>query len=181
MTWYKVGDIGPAGGYIFYADAAGFVVGDVTYHYLEAAPTDLEGTYQWGGSGTSCSTGTAIGTGITNTAELVTHDHGTPSSGGSGLHLAARACADFSMINNNMTYSDWFLPSKKELALIYCTLKIAGLGVWSGTYWSSSDAPNYDTYNPKYYAWGHRFDDDSQYGYFKWSAYSVRAVRAFSH
>ena len=56
---YKVGDTGPGGGIIVYVDAAGFVnysgdgfsIGDMcltgTCHYLEMAPTDLEGTYSW--------------------------------------------------------------------------------------------------------------------------------------
>ena len=56
---YKVGDTGPGGGIIFYVDEAGFdnsSGGDTsigamcvtgTCHYLEMAPTELEGQYPW--------------------------------------------------------------------------------------------------------------------------------------
>jgi len=56
---YAVGDTGPGGGIIVYKDEAGFdnSSGDptsigamclkVTCHYLEMAPTDLEGTFAW--------------------------------------------------------------------------------------------------------------------------------------
>ena len=56
---YKVGDVGPGGGVIFYVDETGFdnSDGDLTSigavcstgicHYLEMAPTDLEGQYSW--------------------------------------------------------------------------------------------------------------------------------------
>ena len=56
---YEVGDTGPGGGIIVYVDEAGFdnSSGDDTSigamclplscHYLEMAPTDLEGTYSW--------------------------------------------------------------------------------------------------------------------------------------
>jgi len=56
---YKVGDTGPGGGIIFYVDEAGFdnssgvdtSIGAMCLtgicHYLEAAPTVLEGEYSW--------------------------------------------------------------------------------------------------------------------------------------
>ena len=56
---YKVGDTGPGGGIIVYVDVAGFgnSSGDptsidamcfkVACHYLEMAPTDLEGSFAW--------------------------------------------------------------------------------------------------------------------------------------
>ncbi|MDR1787700.1 MAG: DUF1566 domain-containing protein, partial [Treponema sp.] len=164
------GGPGPAGGLIFYESTSGFSSNGVTCHYLEAAPTDLEGTYQWGGYGWYCNTGTAIGTGAANTAELATHDHGTPSSG-SGLHLAARACADYSYGG----YNDWFLPSIDELNLMYTNLKEQGLGGFSNNCdWSSSE------YGALYPAWSQGFYYGIQYNNLgKDNGYSVRAVRAF--
>ncbi|MDR1788732.1 MAG: DUF1566 domain-containing protein, partial [Treponema sp.] len=105
------------------------------------------------------------------TAELATHDHETPSYG-SGLHLAARACADYS-VTNGTTYDDWFLPSKDELNLMYTNLQAQGLGGFSNTYyWSSSESSSNN-------ALGHYFDYGLQYGTAKINARSVRAVRAF--
>jgi hypothetical protein len=165
---YEIGDPGPAGGLICYVNLDGFNSNGVICHYLEAAPADL-GTCQWGGNNTNCgATRTDIGTGAANTAALATHDHGTPSSG-SGLHIAARACAGYSYGG----YSDWFLPSKDELALMYTNLKAQELGGFSDTdYWSSSE-------NDSNYAWKQNFALGSQGTYQKVHERLVRAVRAF--
>lgn len=36
-------------------------------------------------------------------------------------------------------YTDWFLPSENELALVYNNIKNQGIGSWSGEYWSSTE------------------------------------------
>ncbi|MDR1787688.1 MAG: DUF1566 domain-containing protein [Treponema sp.] len=155
---------GPGGGLIFYVSTSGFG----GCHYLEAAPADLPGTYQWGGYGTSCDTGTAIGTGAANTAALAACEHGTPSYG-SGLHEAARACAAY----DGGGCDDWFLPGKEELNLMYTNLKQQGLGGFSRrSYWSSSEIAGNS-------AWYQSFASGSQDYYSKDSDCSVRAVRAF--
>jgi hypothetical protein len=158
---YSTGDTGPAGGLICYADATGFVFDGVTYHYLEAAPADLSGTYQWGGYGTFCSTETAIGTGAANTAALTASDHGH-------THPAAQACAEYEYDS----YDDWFLPSKDELNQMYTNLKKLGLGGFvNDYYWSSSEIS--DT------TWVQSFGNGTQYSGYKGSAYRVRAARMF--
>jgi hypothetical protein len=155
---YNIGDTGPAGGLIFYADATGFVSAGVTYHYMEAAPEDLSGTYQWGGYGTSCSTETAIGTGAANTAALTASDHGHP-------HPAAQACAEYEYDS----YDDWFLPSTNEWD---CNSMWNRLSV-KGNYWSSSGASTT-------YAWYQYIGDyGAQPIATKQSELRVRAVRAF--
>jgi TolB-like protein len=72
-------------------------------------------------------------------------------------------------------YSDWRLPTKDELDLIYQNLRAKNRGsLGDSWHWSSSE------YNNSY-AWDQRFSDGSQdtdYGY-KANTYSVRAVRAF--
>jgi TolB-like protein len=71
--------------------------------------------------------------------------------------------------------SDWRLPSKDDLNLIYENIQKAGvMNLGSGsTYWSSSQGG----YNGP---WVQRFSDGSQSGdYHKYVAFSVRAVRAF--
>jgi hypothetical protein len=158
---YALGKTGPAGGLICYVNPDGFSSNGVTCHYLEAAPADL-GDYEWGGWGTSCSTGTDIGTGAANTAALTASDHGHP-------HPAAQACADYSYGG----YDDWFLPSKDELNLMYTNLKAQGLGGFSDDlYWSSSE-------HGGDYAWFQSFDNGRQFNSNKYFTISVRAVRAF--
>jgi len=70
-------------------------------------------------------------------------------------------------------YSDWYLPSKEELNLMYKNLKRKGLGGFAGEiYWSSSEGT-------AYIAWLQAFGDGSQYDGGKYGNLRVRAVRAF--
>jgi hypothetical protein len=77
-------------------------------------------------------------------------------------------------------YSDWRLPTKEELALVYRNLRLRNLGAMGNNYhWSS--APNNSIFmgtdNP--YAWGQSFSDGRQSYDRKITPYTVRAVRAF--
>ena len=142
-----------AGGIVFQLDGTG--------HGLVAAPAD-QGQVTWGCPGTSVATGTAVGTGPGNTAAILAScaDTGT----------AARL-ADGLVLNG---YSDWFLPSRDEFALVRSNLYLQGLGgivTWN-LYWTSSqsDASNataYDVYG------------NSPWSYPKQYAVLVRPVRAF--
>jgi hypothetical protein len=71
-------------------------------------------------------------------------------------------------------YSDWFLPSKDELNLMYTNLKVAGVGGFvANGYWSSSE-------DNAHSAWGQRFGTYVyQPGVPKYNEGRVRAVRAF--
>lgn len=72
-------------------------------------------------------------------------------------------------------YSDWYLPSKDELNLVYINLRITGKISGNDWFWSSSEDGNH-------YAWSQIFSDGSQYDYYhKGYTYSVRAVRAFNY
>ena len=89
-------------------------------------------------------TGTAIGTGKTNTQLLVNamDDETYTSSYGSGKtgNYAAKLCDDLTYTVKGITYSDWFLPSRDELNLMYKQLKANGLGGFANSYyWSSSE------------------------------------------
>ncbi|MDR3302237.1 MAG: hypothetical protein LBT01_06880, partial [Spirochaetaceae bacterium] len=65
---YKIGDRGPAGGWIFY-DKGVFSNG---WRYLESAPAETEFQADWGAAGKDVSgTGTAVGTGKRNTQIIV--------------------------------------------------------------------------------------------------------------
>ena len=101
---YVIGDTGPAGGIIFMTPTS---VGNTTGKYFEMAPADLTTTYNWC-SNTSLllsASGTAIGTGASNTAIML-----QTCSSGAGFETDA-----YSTTVSSKTYSDWFLPSRDEL------------------------------------------------------------------
>jgi hypothetical protein len=170
ITWkppaaYAVGDTGPAGGIIFY------VKGDNSdgWRYLEAAPASTEWpAAKWGTDGTAIpgARGIAVGTGKQNTAAIIAVQ-------GTGSTYAAQLCDDLT----SGGFSDWFLPSKDELALMYTNLRNQGLGDFAATppsapYWSSSEVDAKS-------AWFRVFDDDFYFYGPKSYANVVRAVRAF--
>jgi hypothetical protein len=125
---YKVGDIGPGGGRVFYASTTGFNCGpDYTAtgspynfkcYYLEAAPTTganawTDAAYPWSGNTTTTvnnasapetATATAIGWGYRNTLAIVLQN-ATANKAGT-ISRAYRG-------PNNL--SDWYLPSFDEL------------------------------------------------------------------
>jgi len=168
---YKIGDKGPAGGIIFY-DKGTYSDG---WRYLEAAPAGTDFTAQWGAYNKNVSgISTDIGTGKQNTQLIVDVLRGTIESG-----TAAQRCARL----NIGGFTDWFLPSRDELDLMYKNLKQKGLGGFRATddkyslYWSSSQVPN-DSFSIS--AWSQGFMDGVQNNFFlRDSTYSVRAARAF--
>jgi hypothetical protein len=120
-------------------------------------PRRKRGCYEaWAGS-----FGTAIGTGAGNTAMIVAY---CSQSG-----IAARICS--ALVLNG--YSDWFLPSKDELNLMYQNLNQAGLGSFANDwYWSSTE-------NNSSNAWLQNFSDGGQVSGSKGANKYVRAVRVF--
>ena len=179
-TPYVLGDIGPAGGYIFY-DKGSYYKADFTivkaagngtvpitptydgWRYLEAASYDQSAGTEWGCYGVSIpgAGGTAVGTGEQNTIDIET--------GCTTFDTAADICAILSFGG----YSDWFLPSKDELNLMYENLKVFGVGGFADNYyWSSSE---YDAG----FAWCQHFYWADQYNDYKGNTYRVRAVRVF--
>jgi uncharacterized protein len=129
---YTPGDVGPAGGFIFYVNPGYEKDG---WRYLEAAPVDQSLGAKWGCFRTQISgaRGTAIGTGRMNTADMLAAcaERGT----------AADLCAAYAL--NGIV--GWFLPSRDELAMLYRNLKAAGLADFRDAgmtdncqYWTSS-------------------------------------------
>ncbi len=111
------------GGLVFYLDAT-------TLHGLISATYDQSVGAPWGCSGTLIpgSQGTAVGTGMANTIALVAD---CTTAG-----IAAKLCSDLVASG----YSDWYLPSREELNLMYEKLKLQGLGGFSAVnYWSSTE------------------------------------------
>ncbi len=184
---YRIGDTGPAGGLIFY-DKGVFTNG---WRYLEAAPKEAEFELEfdgagnvigprWGANGQNV-TGTETGTGIgkENTRIIVEYLNGSPDPGLPNTECAAYICDDMELNG----FTDWFLPSKDELDLMYKNLCAQGLGgfnttntanqPWLSYYWSSSQYSNTSAYVLD-------FSNGSQKtNVNKSDTYSVRAIRAF--
>jgi hypothetical protein len=154
---YRIGDTGPAGGIVFY-DKGHESNG---WRYMEVAPGD-QGVCQWGSSMTTGATGTAVGTGKSNTAAIVAA-YGTTS-------YAGVVCSNYDLRG----HSDWFLPSNDELTLLMQNLQSRGLGDFleNGIYWSSTE---YSTYN----AWSWWMDVGLDHSISKISLYRVRPIRQF--
>jgi len=145
------------GGIIFYIDETG-------KHGLIAAPQDQSTGIMWynGSNIVTGADGIAIGTGRSNTTKIVQMQ-------GEGSY-AAKLCDDL-VLNG---YSDWFLPSKYELNILYQNRNLIGgfFTMDETSYWSSSEDLSYD-------AWCQQFTNGNQsYGY-KSDAHRVRAIRAF--
>jgi hypothetical protein len=158
----RIGDRGPAGGFIFYDKGR---VSD-GWRYLETAPFAAEFSAEWGAYGTDVSgTGKEIGSGRRNTQIIIGRLNALDET-----RKAAQLCSSL----NCGGKTDWFLPSKDELNLMYRNLKNVGIGGFSDDqYWSSSQDDKED-------AWYQRFSDGNQNNrYFKYTARLVRAVRAF--
>jgi hypothetical protein len=141
------------GGIIFYLDGSG--------GGLIAAPTDQTSS-PWGCEGTliSGADGTATGTGAQNTIDI---ELGCTTTG-----TAADICANLTLGG----YSDWFLPSKEEVNLMYTKSFEIGNFEVNGIYWSSTETDNSR-------AWGRSFGNGTPVNAEKSYAANVRAIRAF--
>jgi hypothetical protein len=143
------------GGIIFYIDGTG-------QHGLICSESDI-GLVSWGcyGIPISGADNTAIGAGNQNTTDIIT---GCTEAG-----IAAAVCYNLTL----NTYTDWFLPSKDELNLMYTNLKLTSLASFSSFYHSSSE------YSSQC-AWCQNFNDGVQYSNIgKGLTSYVRAVRSF--
>ena len=145
-----------AGGIIFYLDSSGL-------HGLVCASNNQSNMAIWGCPDINIpgANGTAIGSGMQNSLDIL----GNCATVG----IAADICDEL-VLNG---YSDWFLPSKEELKLMYTNLKTLGIGTFGITpYWSSSEMTDS-------FAWQVIFNGGISQGSGKNSFASVRAVRVF--
>jgi len=129
---------------------------------MEAALADQSIGAVWGCYGTDITgaDGTTVGTGAQNTANIVAECDSTPDN--------AAEITDAYELNG---YTDWFLPSKDELNLLYLQKDVVG-GFSGSYYWTSSSD---DTTG----AWVHNFFNGAQFALPKDTGQRVRAVRAF--
>lgn len=181
----QLGDIGPAGGIVFYDGGPNHSWG----RYLEASPSSTEAVglpwkrlsvndrqrrlYYDSPLATARLKRVAsklIGAGQLNTTRIIrTYGRG---------NYAARYAA-LLVVNG---YDDWFLPSEDELEKMYTFMQTADTPLdplKRSYYWSSSE---YDYDN----AWTINFKDGQQFDRLKWTvpgpgikAIRVRAIRAF--
>ena len=170
-TTYSVGDFAQ-GGIVFWVDETG-------QHGLVAAKEDQSTGVRWyaGTHGNTQAKGDGPFSGEANTSIIIAAQ---VAIGDDGSTYAARICNELQVTEGGKTYGDWYLPSKKELDLMYqnkATIDATagvngGSGFASAYYWSSTENNNYS-------AWLQVFDYGYQdYGY-KDFASRVRAVRAF--
>ena len=164
--------------YIFQPGDTGYVAGET--HGLIAATEDQSSGIQWSAAPiVTGATGTAIGTGLTNTNAII-------AAQGSGSYAASIA-RDY----NGGGYTDWFLPSKDELNQLWLNQFDAYINLntifsnYPGlvyltqghAYWSSTEFDYYDAWFQFFYQT--QFEDGLQDNVGKFNTTYVRAVRAF--
>ena len=112
---YKVGDIGPGGGLIFYYNPTGTVINGHFVHYMEMAPNTWSGGSAdpqklWATASNQNSSVTntdAFGAGYANTIAIVNQGNGVTTAAGAVRAYTANG------------KSDWFLPTGQE-AVQWC-------------------------------------------------------------
>jgi hypothetical protein len=164
---YAPGDVGPAGGLVFYVNPNYATDG---WRYLEAASFDQSAGAKWGcfRRAIQGARGTAIGTGKQNTADMM--------SACNDANTAAALCANAN-ING---FTGWFLPSRDELAIMYTNLKttvasdfnIRGI-TDNFVYWTSSQQTTDMANHIDFADLGRQHYDDKDF------PRRVRAIRAF--
>lgn len=168
----EVGDIGPGGGVVFYVLDSSV---KSRWHYLEASPDGwndggADSKILWctksnvfvksvmtGNTPAKSITSGLIGLGVKNTQAIV----------GS----CAQSAASLSTAYRGGGYSNWSLPSKEELQLMFKNKALIG-GFSEGVYWSSTEvAANY--------AEALSFINGSQFFTLKSCPNFVRPIRSF--
>ncbi len=186
---YKLGDVGPGGGLIFFVDTLSQFDG---FTYLEAAPVDLPKTawantsvgcfgssnnstscldasiYQESQADSSRISGAKIGQGSVNTALIKTRISSGVPIDNTGF---AAGIADAYVYGST---TDWYLPSINELGLMHANLKVKGLGNFQDSYyWSSTE---FGTGSAWYMLFGPGYFSNTD----KSSAFlTVRPIRSF--
>ncbi len=225
--WEFVPFVGPAGGTVFYENPNhtldGWTYLEAAPYGWFAGSTDSAGAYsggddpvfQWGAQGwhvLPSALDLEVGTGEQNTANIVMyHDSLFTDEGSVSFYtdptdyhanndgfVAAKECADYSVLHGGVTYDDWFLPSRDELGVIFDVLifperlleeenRIYGYSQ-EARYWSSSDSSFSSSYVlPHSVAWSLNTHLNNSGGYSygyreEWTrslAFRVRPIRSY--
>jgi hypothetical protein len=170
----RLGDTGPGGGKVIYVASGTFTQIGATgamcsndCKYLEAAPDDelWNSKYKWSGITNSVTgaTGTAIGTGYSNTWAIFNQ----PDN-----ELSAAVARTINYRGPN-SLTDWFLPSSDELYNLWFFNSFFG-GFPGDKYWSSSEVTSFSSY-------AYNFTYEYLYLFYTWKyePLYIRPVRAF--
>ena len=133
-------------------------------HGLISAITDQSDRIWWynGFFIVTEATGTAIGTGLSNTNKIIANQGSISINYAAGLARAYKGGS----------YTDWYLPSKDELIKLSINRLAIG-GFSNGQYWSSSEVDSHR-------AWSLTINIGIPYDYnLKGGNYYVRAIRSF--
>ncbi|MFA5818660.1 MAG: hypothetical protein WC854_05220 [Bacteroidales bacterium] len=151
------------GGIVFY-------VYDGGQHGLIAATVDQSTAIRWyaGTSTYTMAKAVGVGAGKANTAIIIANQ-----GNGDGSTYAARICNEYSVTVGDVTYGDWYLPSKFELNLLNLQKTVVDTAYdW---YWSSTE--DSDTNAWAQGLWGGSIPESAWKGNI--ATFHVRAVRAF--
>jgi len=176
--YLRVGDVYQGGkvAYILVNGDPGYDA--TTQHGLIAATSDQSRSITWDRltgefplyQGTNRGAiGTAIGTGFSNTSNIIASQ---------GI-IATNYAAGLARAYTGGGYTDWYLPSKDELNKLYLNRVAIGgfISNSNGLYWSSSEIQSY----PYHSAWLQDFSNGGPLSIFKSFDFdvNVRAIRSF--
>lgn len=143
-----------------------------TQHGLIAASSDQDKGIKWYNVSNlpTYATGTAIGTGLSNTNTIIAILGEPSTSYAAGIARAYKGGG----------YTDWYLPSKDELNLLFLQRKLVGnFPNISGSYWSSTEYFRSNLVGSYQIAWYQNFINGKQIYLNKKTKWSVRAIRSF--
>lgn len=163
---YKRGDVGPGGGFVFYASRTPFQCGEDMKrlcNYLEVAPFAAEVLRSWSQTSVepNLAAGTEIGSGHSNTRTIIARGEADPE-------LSAVAYAEAYTLNG---FTDWYLPALDEIHELTIARELVG-GFTFGVYWTSTERDAGT-------AWYQNFMNSFQFTAAKSTLYRTRPIRAF--
>lgn len=155
---YVIGEIGPAGGIVFY-DKKNTTDG---WRYLEVSTEDISGLYIFGENAKIISSDN-LGDGFENTLRIIDKNQ-------SLIEYAALLCSNF----NEGGYTDWYLPNKKEFQILLSNMNKIKLNnsFKDKNYWTSSMISSS-------FAWGYSFNSKKFYNDSLSTKLHIRPIRRF--